>query len=209
MKKALIVVAAIGVAVAGVVLLWPEPQDQPPARPGPYAGWEAYRDERLGSSLRLPAGWHVQLFEDDDFQYWAFGMLISNVEFRFRHPHLGGGRGTNAWDMSGLPRTAVVIEFARQTGAFFAGPGCVSGPDIQSFPLDLDEARVVEGNSDDRAHGAHIPRLWLPLRRVSGDRFVYLTVWFGAKVTEEDRRTAELVVASISPPEASCTYRLV
>jgi hypothetical protein len=111
--------------------------------------------------------------------------------------------------MQALLPNAVVIEFMRSTAAFFTGAGCVGGPDRQAFPLSLGEARLVSLNGSDGAWGAHIPRLWLPLRRVNGDRYLSLNVWFGPKVSREDRLIAERIVASISPPEASCTYRLV
>jgi len=69
--------------------------------------WKNYRDVGNLWTLRYPPSWQVQPFGSDpaDFR----GVLVSNVSFRFLHPH-PTGYNTSAWDMSGLPANAVVVQ---------------------------------------------------------------------------------------------------
>ncbi|MGH2683439.1 MAG: hypothetical protein ACRDIX_09440 [Actinomycetota bacterium] len=150
------------------------------------AAWRTYRDSQLEWSMAHPSGWHLQTFHDE-FRGGTFrGALVSNVDFEFRHPDLGEGGHTSAWDMRGLPPHAVVVQF--QALARFGLP---TEPPDAKFPLSLDDAQRVR---DRPPYGAPQPRLFLPL----GETGYAVFAWFGPDASEGDREIARQIVASIT-----------
>jgi hypothetical protein len=150
--------------------------------------------------MAYPPGWHLQTFDEGGFR----GVLVSSVEFEFRHPDLGD-TGTTAWDMRGLATHAVVVQFQYLLPRLEP-----SGQRDTPFPLSLDDARPVR---DRPAFGAPQPRLWLPII-VEGNPGYAVFAWFGLEASPHDRVIAERVVASIKfalsgPPAAVVVPNLV
>jgi outer membrane protein assembly factor BamB len=182
---------AIGVVVAVFLsgLGWAslEIRRQQAATPADTSDWRTYRDPELGWSVAYPPGWRLQAFDQEIGLLAAFrGVLVSNVDFRFRHPDLGDDAHTTAWDMRGIPAHAVVVEFHFQSR--FAGPN--EKPQMP-FPLSLEDAQP---SRDRPAYGAPQPRLFLPVRGTS----YAVNAWLGPDASERDREIARRMVASIS-----------
>jgi hypothetical protein len=148
--------------------------------------WETYRDGQLGWSMAYPPGWHLQTFDEGGHGTFR-GVLVSNVEFDFRHPDLKD-TGTTAWDMRGLPTHAVVVQFQYLLPRLER-----SGQPDTPFPLSLDDARPVR---DRPAYGAPQPRLFLPVI-AEGEPGYAVFAWLGPDTSERDREIAERIVASI------------
>jgi hypothetical protein len=158
------------------------------------AEWAAYSSPWGGWSLRHPPEWEVQPFDQAVGGIALAGILVSNTNFRFRHPH----GGTTLWDMRGLPPEAVVLEFGRQDDL---GLCVLSGRDTR-FPLSLEEAEEVfdPGTGiEEFGYGAPEPRRHLPVS-VDGDTSYRLNVWFGPEASEADREAAARVVGTITRP---------
>jgi hypothetical protein len=144
-------VAVFAILVAGAAIAFAA-QAFLTTRPAGVGGWTAYEDPGRLWHLSYPASWYVQPFGEDQGTFR--GVLISNVNFLFRHPH-PQGYGTTAWDMLGLPAEAVVVQV--QLSDF--GPAAPRPP-WTHFPISLAKAQSV---TDHPAFGAPQPRLFLPL----------------------------------------------
>ncbi|MGH2488909.1 MAG: PQQ-binding-like beta-propeller repeat protein [Candidatus Limnocylindria bacterium] len=139
--------------------------------------------------MAYPPGWRLKAFDQQIDHLGAIrGSLVSNVHFRFRHPDLGEGAQTSAWDMRGLPPDAVVVEFH-----YLVRPELTTEEPDTPFPLSLDRAQRVR---DRPAYGAPQPRLFLPVI-VGGKPGYAVFAWFGPQASPSDRAIAERVVASI------------
>jgi Tol biopolymer transport system component len=148
--------------------------------------WETYRDRQLGWSMAYPSEWRLQTFHEEFIGPTFRGALVSNVDFEFRHPDLGEGAHTGAWDMRGLPPDAVVVEFHA-----LARFGLPTEPPDTKLPLSLDDARPVR---DRPPYGAPQPRLFLSL----GETGYAMFAWFGPNASERDREIARRIVATIT-----------
>lgn len=177
--------ATVGVFLTGLGWAGLEVRRQQAATPADTWEWRTYRDPELGWSMAYPPGWHLQTFDEQFLGPTFRGALVANVDFQFRHPDLGQGRHTSAWDMRELPSHAMVVEFhaVARYGLPTDAPGA-------QFPLSLDDARPVR---DRPAYGAPQPRLFLPL----GETGYAVFAWFGPDASEPDRQIAHRIVASI------------
>jgi len=176
-RFALVILVLLGAALGGIFLLRSS------------GAWRTYQDTGKLWTLRYPSTWHTQPFGTDpgDFR----GVLVSNVPFRFSHPHPNRvGYFTGAWDMSGLPETAVVVQV--QLSDF--GPISPHGPPWTHFPLHLADAKAV---TDHPAFGAPQPRLFLPLNIAHQPHNYAVFAWFGRHASQADRHVAAQIVASL------------
>jgi hypothetical protein len=147
--------------------------------------WVAHDIRPLELMFRSPVGWHVQGFDEPHLA----GSLISNVEYTFRHRDLGPDAWTSAWDLSGLPRDAVVISVERFSG----GPHPVDQPSDTELPLSLDSAKTI----DTYRPAVGWTHLWISFTRSGLNEDVQ--VWFGPEASGHDREIARRIVASIAP----------
>jgi hypothetical protein len=159
-----------------------------PATPAGPGGWATDRDLGLGVTLDYPRRWHLQNYGEGAASSGC-GVLVSNVDHRFRHPHIAGGY-TSAWDMRGLPKDLVVIDLHCREGY---------GPAIQvpptTFPISMTDMRS-DRFPQQYSYGEPEPFLFLPVSSgswTSRNLFVYL----GSQATASDRQIAEQIVGSI------------
>jgi hypothetical protein len=150
------------------------------------ASWSEYRDPQ-GWSARYPRSWYVQAFSTPVGLIDLEGAFFSNVVYDFHHPHLGPGEATSNWDLAGLPRHAVAIDFQLVSGELLTPTGRNS-----NFPISLDNARPNAASS----RPPDGESLWLP---VTWNSHRYqMWVFLGPDVSHRDRTMASLIVRSIT-----------
>jgi hypothetical protein len=134
--------------------------ENPPVttEPGP-PGWRTYRDRAHGWTLQFPDSWHAQPVTDRIFKYVADGILISNVDRRFKHADPGGTERTSAWDMRGLSPTLAAIQVSWSHTGFMEFIPC----DLKDtpLPLSLDDAKHATAPPPKDSYGAPQPVLHL------------------------------------------------
>jgi hypothetical protein len=149
--------------------------------------WTRIETRGLGISAEYPADWHQQRFNHElGLLAVRRGILLSNVNHRFRYPDLGGGRATSAWNMEALPKGSVVIEIS-QTLRFR-----VTCSRTSRFPLSLESAQRSRG-----AYGSP-PRLFLSAC-IKDELGFGVHVWIWPDASSEDKDAAREIVSSIRP----------
>ncbi|MBI4728075.1 MAG: hypothetical protein HY775_01020 [Acidobacteria bacterium] len=154
---------------------------------GASTRWKTYHDP-LGWFLRYPASWRVQPFHLEMFRWGdEQGALVGNLD---REVHRKGQ--TTGWDLRGLPPGFVVVLFQRYT--YGAGPKLPPTPPrpYTRFPLSFDDAQP----SSPRAFGVSRSLAIDVVPRGRGGSWT-VWVWFGSKVSQEDRAIAKRIVASV------------
>ncbi len=160
------------------------------ASPAP-APWRLYEQSDLGWSLRYPASWRTQEYNDlcghgEDER--TIGVLVSNVRHLFRHPEIPNGC-TSAWDMRGLPSDLVVVEFGKVSSRGEDNDGGRS-----PLPLSLEAAKTM-GNEGLARYGVPDTGYHVPV--TVGNVPHALHAWMGEDASAADRGIAERIVASI------------
>lgn len=144
----------------------------------------------LSATYRYPPTWHIQPFEEQVGHAGFTGAVVSNVEGELHHPDLGPNEATTAWDLSDLPPDGVVISIEHVE----AGPFDGSEPD-SSFPVSLSDAQAL-GKTE---YSGDTEGLWIEFT-LDGE-LMGARVYFGPNASQEDRRVAADVVASIRPQQ--------
>ncbi|MFA5890660.1 MAG: hypothetical protein WDA27_06885 [Actinomycetota bacterium] len=158
----------------------------------------AYRDSAPGNyydtefrwSLRYPTNWHAQPFNMLS-RIWVRGVVLSNVDHEFTHPG-GATAGTTAWDFTDAPDNLVAVQFQHSAGG--PAPRATPPPDTD-FPLTIDGTAP---SAPTRGAGTYAapPAIVIPVT-AHGESGFSVLVWFGPKASEEDKRLASEIVASI------------
>jgi hypothetical protein len=192
-RRATIIAAslAIGMAAVGAVVF--AFRTSPGTTPT-TAGWARGEIEMLGATFQYPSSWHLQPFEERVGLAGFTGVVVSNVEGDLHHPDLGADGATSAWDLSGLPPGGVVISIEHLDAIGVPTGGVPTRPDSQ-FPLDLVDAEHL----GQTRHSGATEALWLDF--TLNGRHMGARVFFGPDATEEDRRVAADIVASIRPKQ--------
>lgn len=135
------------------------------------------RDGASGIELRYPAGWRVQRLGPYCMRGNP-GVLVSNVEQRFRHETISDGC-TTAFDLSGLPERFVLVEIR-----LFAFPHGLGGrPDV---PRALDD---LERSARPGCRGC--------TQYAGGASSYVVRIVFGPRASAADKEAVERILASL------------
>jgi hypothetical protein len=147
-----------------------------------------------GWAVSYPAAWHLQVVNDDGFEWHKHGVLLSNLSINLHHPQIPNGE-TSAWDMANLPSYFVLVEVGQDWGldarcGFDSTFPC--RPDTP-LPLSLGEAKASSAASGDTFE---LPFVYIgPIWHNKSDHYL-LRAWFGKRANSASRRAAEAIVAS-------------
>jgi hypothetical protein len=134
-----------------------------------HAGWSVYGDEE-GWSAQYPSNWQVEQVQEGCGGRGFHGAVFSNVRYVFRVPKPCPGP---LWDMSGLPRNAVVVDFLR---ADVPVQGLGAGV---TFPLSVEEGWITLKGDRNTFDGPEPLRFVLKWAQGSTGGAYGLRMWFG------------------------------
>lgn len=152
------------------------------------ATWVSHTDPTVGWSLRYPARWHLQVAQPDPAEFSCKGdaVLVTDFDADLRHPDLGDGSCTSAWDMRDLPTNFVIVELEVPADV-------TPGPEhSQTMPLSLEDA--LQGSGMARFG---VPRgVYIPVFIDEGHQYI-VRVWNGPDATSQDLKIADAIVGSM------------
>lgn len=164
---------------------------------GTRRGWNFYMDLTRGWSLEFPASWRAQDVSENQqggpYDLEVDGILISNMDRRFEHPHDPQIGWTPWYDMRGLSPTLVAVQVMWSYGGGF-GIGPCQEPDTP-LPLSFATSRqesLREGEDRTQQQRLHLSFI---ARR---DPYYSVTAWIGEKASASDRALLDKIVTSIS-----------
>ena len=160
-------------------------------------GWNFYMNLNRGWSLNFPGSWHAQdvseVRQGSPYDLEVDGILISNIDRRFEHPHSPKILWTPYYETRGVSPTLVVVQVMWSYGGGFSIGPCIE-PDTPR-PLSLAKAEQEtfrEGRDRTRQQRLHLNFI---ARR---DPYYSVTAWIGEKASTSDRAILDKIVASIS-----------
>src|SRR5205823_13551383 len=148
---------------------------------------EVYQGPGGKWSVAFPRGWHATTIGGHcSLGGYSGGAIVSNVDFRFRHPSGGLGQCDGRFVMAGFPRHGVAL--ALQPLGLFEG---VLAPEPETaFPLGL--SNLIGTSSIRGGPSESYMTIW-----VGGQPRYGLRVWFGRAATLREPDTVLRIVESI------------